>query len=407
MKIVILNTLYHPYKIGGAEVSVQLLAESLADTGHSVSVISLHEAAECIDHLNGVTLYRLPLRNLYWPFSGNPSRPRRLLWHLLDIYNPLARADVSRLLKQIQPDVLHTNNLAGFSVAVWDAARALGIPVMHTSRDYYLIHPNCMLYAGNQHQSPDSLSGRLFSVIKKWRSHRVGKYAAVSDHVRALHQRQGYFHQVPAEVIYNPVIQPAHTERRASPPGSITLGYIGRLEPAKGIETALRVCQRLGPAYRLLIAGIGDSGYMEKLQSTHTDLDAVWLGHVPPEEFYPAIDILLVPSQWAEPLGRVVLEANAHGVPVVGSRSGGIPEIISQGETGYACDATDIDAFVAAVEKLVRQDQQRTRQHCQTWARQFTRGNIAAHYLRHYQNLSHYHTDTPTQTVRPSEVQNP
>lgn len=103
MKIVILNTLYHPYKIGGAEVSVQLLAESLADTGHSVSVISLHEAAECIDHLNGVTLYRLPLRNLYWPFSGNPSRPRRLLWHLLDIYNPLARADVSRLLKQISP----------------------------------------------------------------------------------------------------------------------------------------------------------------------------------------------------------------------------------------------------------------------------------------------------------------
>src|SRR5690554_4972515 len=190
MKIVILNTLYHPYKIGGAEVSVQLLAESLADTGHSVSVISLHEAAECIDHLNGVTLYRLPLRNLYWPFSGNPSRPRRLLWHLLDIYNPLARADVSRLLKQIQPDVLHTNNLAGFSVAVWDAARALGIPVMHTSRDYYLIHPNCMLYAGNQHQSPDSLSARLFSVIKKRRSQRVGKYVAVSDHVRALHQRQ-------------------------------------------------------------------------------------------------------------------------------------------------------------------------------------------------------------------------
>ncbi|SDS06651.1 Glycosyltransferase involved in cell wall bisynthesis [Halopseudomonas litoralis] len=407
MKIAILNTLYHPYKIGGAEVSVQLLAESLVDGGHSVSVITLHEATESIDQLNGVTLYRLPLRNLYWPFAGNPSRPLRLLWHLLDIYNPLARADVSRLLKQIQPDVLHTNNLAGFSVAAWDAAHAQGVPVIHTSRDYYLIHPNCMLYAANQHQSPDSLSGRLFSVIKKWRSHSVGKYVAVSDHVRTLHQRQGYFRQVSAEVIYNPVTQPALAERQTSPAGTITLGYIGRLEPAKGIETALQVCRRLGPAYRLFIAGSGDSRYMTKLQLTHAGLDVAWLGHIPPEEFYPAIDILLVPSQWAEPLGRVVLEANAHGVPVVGSRSGGIPEIISQGETGYACEATDIDAFVAAVEQLVSQDQQQTRMHCQAWARQFTKENIAARYLRNYQNLSHSHTDKPAQAVGPSEVQNP
>ncbi|WP_285259043.1 glycosyltransferase family 4 protein [Halopseudomonas bauzanensis] len=391
MKIVILNTLYHPYRIGGAEVSVQLLAEGLVDQGHEVSMISLHEASERrVDQLHGVTLYRLPLRNLYWPFSGPHGRPLRLLWHLLDIYNPLARRDVSRLLRKIQPDLLHTNNLAGFSVAVWDAAHALGIPVIHTSRDYYLIHPNCTLYTGNRNQDPDSLSCRLFSLIKKWRSRRVQQYVSISDHVHALHRRLGYFPMAPAEVIYNSINQPPPAPRPSRITGGVTLGFIGRIEPAKGVETALQICRRLGPGYRLCIAGRGDSDYVARLQSTYAGLDLAWLGHVSPEEFFPGIDILLVPSQWAEPLGRVVLEAGSHGVPVVGSDAGGIPEIINAGQTGYACPAGDINAFVAAVQRLAAGDQDQLREQCLAWAAEFSSDRITARYIRAYQRL---HTD--------------
>jgi len=46
MKIMMINTLYHPYKVGGAEVSVQLLAEKLANMGHTVSVVTLHNKSE-------------------------------------------------------------------------------------------------------------------------------------------------------------------------------------------------------------------------------------------------------------------------------------------------------------------------------------------------------------------------
>ena len=402
MKIAILNTLYYPYRIGGAEVSVQLLAEAMADQGHEVSVISLHDAPDSrVDQLHGVTLYRLPLRNLYWPFTGSPARPLRLLWHLLDIYNPLARLDVSRLLRQIQPDLLHTNNLAGFSVAVWDAAHALGIPVVHTTRDYYLIHPNCTLYDGNRNQDPGSLSCRLFSLIKKWRSRRVQQYVAISNHVRALHLRLGYFRAAPAMVIYNSVAQPLPSSRSFPANGGLTLGYLGRIEPAKGVETALRVCRRLGPGYRLCLAGRGDSAYVARLQSTYAGLDLAWLGHVSPDEFFPDIDILLVPSQWAEPLGRVVLEANAHGVPVVASDAGGIPEIISAGETGYACPAGDINAFVTAVQRLAATDRQQLREQCLAWATQFSGDRITARYIDVYQTL---HTDqteplSPPQTI--------
>lgn len=387
MKIAILNTLYHPYRVGGAEVSVQLLAEGLAGQGHTVSVITLHEGRQpSVEQAGGVTLYRLPVRNLYWPFGGHPSRLRRLLWHVLDTYNPLARADVSRLLRQIQPDLLHTNNLAGFSVAVWDAARAVGIPVVHTSRDYYLIHPNCTLYSGERNQDPRSLSCRLFSLVRKWRSHQVQHYVGISEHVSELHQRLGYFRQAPAEVIYNSISQPAATPPRASDKGTV-LGYMGRIEPAKGLETALQACRRLGPGFSLRIAGKGDSAYVARLQAAYADLDLTWLGHSAPEAFFPSIDIMLVPSQWAEPLGRVVLEASSYGVPVVGSDAGGIPEIIRPGETGFACPAGDVDAFVAAVQRLARSDRTLLREHCLAWAAQFSGERITARYLRAYQSL--------------------
>ncbi|HBV2294953.1 TPA: glycosyltransferase family 4 protein, partial [Klebsiella pneumoniae] len=55
MNIILVNTLYYPYKIGGAEVSVQILAESLIEKGHSVTVVSIHEHNERKDtEHNGV-----------------------------------------------------------------------------------------------------------------------------------------------------------------------------------------------------------------------------------------------------------------------------------------------------------------------------------------------------------------
>jgi glycosyltransferase involved in cell wall biosynthesis len=59
-----------------------------------------------------------------------------------------------------------------------------------------------------------------------------------------------------------------------------------------------------------------------------------FLGHVKPQEFFSEIDVLVVPSLWNEPMGRVVVEAYGMGVPVLGARRGGIPELIDDGVTG-------------------------------------------------------------------------
>lgn len=125
MKIVMINTLYAPYKVGGAEVSVQLLAEELISNGHDVTVFCLHNHSEMLEEtLNGVRIFYFPLKNIYWPFAnGRKGRLKKLVWHLIDMYNPWMMSLVGKELARIKPDVVHTNNLSGFSVSVWKAAK--------------------------------------------------------------------------------------------------------------------------------------------------------------------------------------------------------------------------------------------------------------------------------------------
>ena len=74
-----------------------------------------------------------------------------------------------------------------------------------------------------------------------------------------------------------------------------------------------------------------------------------------PPEFFTQIDVLLLPSLWQEPLARVILEAYAYGVPVVGSRRGGIAEHIEDGVTGLLFDPDEPRMLDAAVDRFLRE----------------------------------------------------
>ena len=103
MRVVIVNTLYPPFAVGGAERSVCLLAEALVRAGDLVSVISLHPGSEeTVASLNGVRVYRLPMDNRYWPFGRGkkPCSVARLLWHVGDAWNRKAAKRVGRILDQ-------------------------------------------------------------------------------------------------------------------------------------------------------------------------------------------------------------------------------------------------------------------------------------------------------------------
>jgi len=77
-----------------------------------------------------------------------------------------------------------------------------------------------------------------------------------------------------------------------------------------------------------------------------------WHGVVKAEEFLPGLDLLVVPSLYHEPMGRVVVEAFAHGLPVIAARRGGIPELF-HGECGWLYDPDDRDRLPAILRKVL------------------------------------------------------
>ena len=87
MRILIFNELYTPNKKGGAEVSTQLLAESLVELGHEIHICtSSNKNSDEI--INGVVIHRRKQHNIYWSFYHD-SMPvwKKTIWHLVEMYN--------------------------------------------------------------------------------------------------------------------------------------------------------------------------------------------------------------------------------------------------------------------------------------------------------------------------------
>jgi len=189
----------------------------------------------------------------------------------------------------------------------------------------------------------------------------VAGVVGISRYVLQHHQRLGLFAAAKFSAVIphdSPALAAPVRARPADAP--LTFGCFGRIVPEKGIERlidAFNDGNRAGS--RVLIAGEGDERYnrdLQRRQSKGKNSDAIeFLGWTAPAEFFHEIDALILPSLWPEPFGRVVLEANAHGVPVVGSARGGIPEAIEDGVTGLLFEPDEPGALRAAIDRLLRE----------------------------------------------------
>jgi glycosyltransferase involved in cell wall biosynthesis len=145
---------------------------------------------------------------------------------------------------------------------------------------------------------------------------------------------------------------------------SLRLVYIGRLEPAKGVHLVLRALRALpGAAVELHVYGVtqadAHASYRRKLREAAA-LDARVTLHDPvaPDEVVRTLahyDVLVVASQQLETGPLVVLEAFAAGLPVVGSRLGGIAELVHDGQDGLLVDAGSATDWAAAFDRLLRE----------------------------------------------------
>ncbi|MBE2225393.1 MAG: glycosyltransferase family 4 protein, partial [Anaerolineae bacterium] len=142
--------------------------------------------------------------------------------------------------------------------------------------------------------------------------------------------------------------------------------YIGRLSQEKGVQTAIMALsylthQKKYQNLQLLIAGAGEPEYetelRELVQQEQLEPNVKFLGLQPKDaipELYQQADIFLFTSIWPEPFGRVIVEAMASGVAVIGAPVGGAAEIMIEKENALQFIPGDAENLASQIEELLK-----------------------------------------------------
>jgi glycosyltransferase involved in cell wall biosynthesis len=174
-------------------------------------------------------------------------------------------------------------------------------------------------------------------------------------------------------------------------PKSITPSYfafLGRIAPEKGVDRAIRIAQHCG--VKLKIAAKVDNAdreyFDEQIQPMIRSSDVEYIGEINDKEkseFLSGAIVLLVPIDWPEPFGLVMIEAMACGTPVIAFNRGSVPEVIDEGVTGFIVE--DINGAIGAVDRLGHLSREKIRRR---FEERFTARRMAQDYLSVYRSLT-------------------
>jgi len=360
MRILFINALYHPYLVGGTEIVLKGLVEELHNKGNEVKVLTLWDKDDEEELVDGIPVFRAKVPNVYLIYT--PKRPdilKRRLWHLIELYNPIAKKIVSDQLKTFKPDIVQIHNMYGWSCSIWDAVSEFKIPTIQVLHDLYLLCPRNM-FKNNSACRKQCLICKIMRLPYKLKSNNLKAVIGVSNFILDRYLRYGYFKDVPIKkVIYNNKKVKIDTSivKESVDIRYINFGFIGTLKQLKGIEVLLKAYLKVKKTnYRLFVAGTGKQGYERYLKSKYKDDSIIFLGKVEPEKFFERVDATIVPSIWYENLPTVVIESLSFGVPIIASKIGGIPEMIVEGVNGMFFDPYkegDLEQKILKFEKEI------------------------------------------------------
>jgi glycosyltransferase involved in cell wall biosynthesis len=163
--------------------------------------------------------------------------------------------------------------------------------------------------------------------------------------------------------------------------------FLGRIAPEKGIDRAIRIAQHCGMP--LKIAAKVDNAdrdyYEDRIKPLLGSSDIDFIGEINDQEksaFLSGAIVLLVPIDWPEPFGLVMIEAMACGTPVVAFNRGSVPEVIEDGVTGFIVE--DEIGAIGAVDRLSQLSRTNIRKRFEA---RFTARRMAQDYLSVYRSL--------------------
>ncbi|BAZ52316.1 group 1 glycosyl transferase [Nostoc sp. NIES-4103] len=269
----------------------------------------------------------------------------------------LPRPSIGYALEEFQPDIIHVVNPAVLGLSGIFYSKILNIPLVasyHTHLPQYL-----------QHYGLGMLEGLLWELLKAGHNQAVLNLCtstAMMEELTAhgIERVQVWQRGVDTE-LFHPDLASMDMRSRLSQnhPEKPLLLYVGRLSAEKEIERIKPILEAI-PQARLAL--VGDGPHRQALEKHFAGTNTNFVGYLMGQELgsaFASADAFIFPSR-TETLGLVLLEAMAAGCPVVAARSGGIPDIVTEGVNGYLFDPTaDIQDAIAATVSLLEQKQER------------------------------------------------
>ncbi len=345
-------------EIGGAETYAFRLLRALNVQGHPARLVALSSAP--VEPRENTVVFPEP--------SGKLSR-----FLLKATFNPGVFLRLLREIDSFKPEVLHVHHNYKAASAVLLAAALKGVPVVQTVHDYGFICPTiwhvkphgnvCCERFGLTCVQSGCIS--LFDYFKEL-AYRPMKRLMDKALVRIIICPSKALMECISAQGFNAIFVPYFIDcpkKAGVGPSSRekTVLYVGGLTAQKGVHVLLRAFALLLkkiPKAKLTIAGEGSfRGELESLsRELKIDGNVKFEGRVSNKKlygFYQKASVVAMPSIWVEQFGLVGVEAMSHGVPVVGSDIGGIPEWLEDGKTGLLCRPGDARGLAEKLEKIL------------------------------------------------------
>lgn len=364
MKILLVNKFLYPK--GGAETYIFKLGEALAANGHSVEYFGLQNEKNIVG--NSAEAYVSDM-DFNAGIKKNLNAPFKI------IYSRESRKKIRKVLESFQPDVVHLNNIQfhltpSIILEAEKYRRESGkkLKIIYTAHDYQLICPSHGLFDAQINICEKCLGGNYVNCVKTkcMKNSRMKSLLATADAYFWKHSKAySYIDKIicPSKFLKSKL----DTQKRFADKTVAIHNFIesqsfvsdekenyvlefGHLSRDKGTNTLLEAAKRM-PEIRFLFAGYGEA---EK------DIDAVsnaeYVGFKTGEELKALIRKAMCsvyPSEWYENCPFSVIESQMYGTPVIGSRMGGIPELVQEGKTGFLFEAGNADDLENKLRSLI------------------------------------------------------
>lgn len=366
MKILMVNKFF--YRKAGSEAYMFDLIDLLHEKGHQVIEFSMK------DEKNQKSEYdKYFIDNIDFNKKEGVIKSIKKALHLL--YSFETKHKLETLIKKEKPDIAHLQNFSfHLTPAMLSVFKKYKIPVVWTLHDYKLICPNyrlftqgkacerckvykyynCVRFKCIKNSATKSFLAMLEMYLHKILLRSYNNVDLFISPSKFLQDKISNEWQIPKDKtdhIYNFVNLDNFEPNYA--PGDYLI-YFGRLGPEKGIITLLKAIKDL-PKIELKLIGEGPQRpVIEQYIKDNKINNVKLLGYKSGQELQDLIKnsrFVLIPSEWYENNPLVVLESFAFGKPVIGSKLGGIPELVKDGQTGFLFKPGDSEALKSIIKQ--------------------------------------------------------